>query len=491
MPNEDHLNRNRPLVPSEIKIGESSVDRVGYRLLKERIITEKQLESALQRQKQHGGRLGENLIALGYLTDEQIELAFKRHPPIPQTPEETGLDVSIIAELILKHTLFMGEFTMSDMADQVKLSYAVIEKALELLRRDKYVEVKGGTGYAATTYTFKATETGKNYGTELMELCRYVGPAPVNLGDYQAMVERQTVKSVIIPGEEIRKAFSHLIIKEDVLKKLGPVMSSGKAIFIYGPPGNGKTTIAETLGALLPGNIYVPYALTVGGQIITVYDPVTHVPAAPDSETPQYDRRWVRIKRPFVITGGELVMRMLDLDFDPISKYYEASLQIKANNGILVIDDFGRQHIEPQQLLNRWIVPLDRAIDFMTLHTGMKFSIPFNMLVLFATNIEPSKLVDEAFLRRIQYKIKIDHPTEDDYKAIFKKVCASNEIEFDEEMYRYLINSFYKKLGISFNACHPRDIIDYIVVNARYYHQKPELTKENIDAAWTSYFVES
>jgi hypothetical protein len=209
-------------------------------------------------------------------------------------------------------------------------------------------------------------------------------------------------------------------------------------------------------------------------------------PTAP----PDRDHRWVLVKRPVVITGGELVLRMLDLDFNPISKYYEASLQLKANNGLFIIDDFGRQQIEPHQLLNRWIVPLDRGVDFMTLHTGMKFSIPFNMQVIFATNIEPAKLVDEAFLRRIPYKIKIDQPCEEDFCTIFKKVCASNDIDFNKGAYNYLLEEYYGKTGVSFNACHPRDIIEHIVVNSRYYHRKPELTPASIDEAWSSYFVE-
>jgi predicted ATPase with chaperone activity len=191
-----------------------------------------------------------------------------------------------------------------------------------------------------------------------------------------------------------------------------------------------------------------------------------------------------------IICGGELVLRMLDLDFNPISKFYEASLQIKANNGLFVVDDFGRQQIEPQHLLNRWIVPLDRAIDFMTLHTGMKFTIPFDMLVVFSTNLEPKQLVDEAFLRRIQYKIKIDHPTEEQYKEIFRRVCNANSIEYNSSVADYLINNYYKKLGVNFNACHPRDIIAHIVVNARYYQHHPEMTKESIDAAWITYFVD-
>jgi len=465
------------------------MSQLGEKLVKEGIITSEKLERALERQKTHGGRVGQNLIALGYLAEETLEKFFRRNPPIPMTIADTGLDASHIGDLLMKHILFMGEFMITELSERVKLSPHVVETAMESLRREKFIDVKGGTGYAAVTYTFKITEPGKNRAAELLDLCRYVGPAPVSLEEYRLMVETQTIKSTIISEEGVKKAFSHLVLNESVLKRLGPAISSGKSMFIYGPPGNGKTAIAETISRLLPDTIYIPYALTVGGEIITVFDPVNHIPVRADDED-SVDKRWIQVKRPVVITGGELTLRMLDLDFNPISKYYEASLQMKANNGIFIADDFGRQQVEPQNFLNRWIVPLDRRVDFMTLHTGMKFSIPFDMLIIFSTNIEPKQLVDEAFLRRIPYKIKIDHPTEREYEAIFRMLCKLYDIEFDLETFNYLMNNFYRKDNIKLNACHPRDIIEQIIVSARYYRRPPALTKEAILEAWTNYFVE-
>jgi energy-coupling factor transporter ATP-binding protein EcfA2 len=466
------------------------MEKLGRMFIAEGIITENQVNQALERQKHQGGRLGENLIALGFITEKDVESVFSSKPIPPKTVEETGLDLEFIAELVLKHSLFMGEFKMSELAERIKLPLAVISDSLDLLRRDRYLEVKGGSGYAATTYTFKTTESGKNYGTELLHLCHYVGPAPVTLDDYQAMVRRQTVKSILIPEEDVKQGFSHLIVRKNVLELIGPAISSGKAIFVYGPPGNGKTAIAETVGRLLPDTVYIPYALTVGGQIISIFDPVSHTPVEPEHPTTQFDQRWSLIKRPVVMTGGELAMKRLDLEFNPVSKHYEASLQMKANNGLFIVDDFGRQQIEPRQLLNRWIVPLDKGIDFMTLHTGMKFSIPFDMVVIFATNLDPAKLVDEAFLRRIQYKIRIDQPNEVEFRAIFNLECAGKGIAFVNDSLDYLIDNYYKALRVDFNACHPRDLIDHIVVRARYYHRKPELTKENLDAAWSCYYVQ-
>jgi energy-coupling factor transporter ATP-binding protein EcfA2 len=334
------------------------------------------------------------------------------------------------------------------------------------------------------------TEEGKNRAITLLEISRYVGPAPVPLEAYRHMVEVQSVRNIHVGVPEVRQAFSHLVVSEDMLKRLGPAISSGRAIFVYGPPGNGKTTIAETISKILPDDIYIPYAILVGDDVITMYDPVTHIQvesATPDETT---DPRWVMARRPVVMTGGELTLRMLDLEFNPISKFYEAPLQMKANNGLFIIDDFGRQQIDPHHLLNRWIVPLERRNDFLSLQSGMKFEIPFDQLSVFATNLEPKKLVDEAFLRRIPYKIKIDHPTEHEFKQVFHRVCTSNHLEFRDEVFEFLVENFYHRLGVKFNACHPRDIVDNILDTARYLEAKPAMTRESVTTAWENYFVD-
>lgn len=461
---------------------------LGQRLLDEKLVTEDQLRKALERQRLHGGRLGHNLVALGFIKAEELNLFFKRHPKVPDDVRATGLELSFISDLIMKHILFMGEFTMKDVSDKIKLPISVVDSAIQVLRRERFVEVKGAAEYARVTYNFSITGQGRNRALELLDVCGYIGPAPVTLDDYKKMVEIQTVKNIIVDEETVKNAFSHLIISEDLLIRLGPAISSGKAIFIYGPPGNGKTAIAETMGRVLPETVYMPYAIIVEGQIINVFDPVNHVSVKPEKD--DFDQRWVLVKRPVIMTGGELGLSMLDLEFNPISKFYNAPLQMKANNGLFIVDDFGRQQIEPQSLLNRWIVPLERREDFLTLHTGMKFDIPFDELIVFSTNIEPKKLVDEAFLRRIRYKIKIDHPTEQEYEAIFIRVCESNGIEFRNDVFKYLMNNYYKRLEVRPNACHPRDIIDHIIDIAHYYGISPELTKEGIDAAWKSYFVD-
>jgi hypothetical protein len=464
--------------------------QLGEKLLEDKVVTENQLKAALERQRLHGGRLGDNLLALGYITAEELHIFFSPRPEPVRSVEESGLELSFIADLVLKHVLHMGEFRLTDVVERVKLPSPVIDSAIAVLRREKLVEVRGAAEFTKASYKFFITELGKVRAGELLAICRYAGPAPVPLDRYKQMVELQTIKNIQVDEEVVRRAFSHLIISERLLRRLGPAISSGMPMFVYGPPGNGKTAIAEAIGRILPDHVYLPFALIVGGQIITIFDPVTHFPVNGSDSAPDIDQRWIRVRRPMVITGGELTLKSLDLDFNPIAKFYEAPLQMKANNGLFIVDDFGRQQMNPQSLLNRWIVNLDRRIDFMALHTGMKFEIPFDQLVIFATNLEPKTLVDEAFLRRIRYKIKIDHPSEEEYEQIFRRVCEFNRIEFDPGIFDYLMKRYYKKLGVPFNACHPRDIIDHAIDDSRYYNHPPQLTREVIDTAWENYFVE-
>lgn len=464
---------------------------LGSRLIELKIITEEQLELALKHQRTHGGRLGLNLKVLGFIRDEDLDKVFQRIPQSPRTFQETGLEYVMIEGLILKHLLFLGDFKLQDVSGRVKLPASMVEQVLEILRKDRMVEVKGSSSYTSMAYEYRLTEMGRNKAANLMELCRYVGPAPISLDAYAEMIELQTVKSIVVAEEQVKKALSHLVLSERKIQQLGPAITSGQAMFIYGPPGNGKTSIAEAISNVLSDSIYIPYALSVGDQIINIYDPITHVLADTETEQLPKDQRWLKVNRPVVITGGELTMRMLDLDFNPLSKYYEASLQMKANNGLLIIDDFGRQLVEPRQILNRWIVPLDRRIDFMTLHTGMKFTIPFDMLMIFATNIEPKVLADEAFLRRIRYKIKIDHPSPGEFIGIFKAVCRQNDVIFDQEAFDYLTTQFYQKQGVPFSASHPRDIVDHIINYSRYYNRPPAMTVETVRYACENYFVVS
>lgn len=463
---------------------------IGERLLSEGLITEIDLEKALRRQRQEGGRIGQNLIAIEAISQEDLGRFLKKHPTVPGSIEDTGLPPLFLTDLIIKHISAMGDFMVPDVAEAVKLPISIVNKIIETTKKDRLVEVTGGSSFSSLSYNYRVTDLGKSRGAELMDLCRYVGPAPVTLEAYNKMVAFQTVKHIVVSQEAVKNAFSHLVLSESLLKRLGPAISSGRAMFVYGPSGNGKTAIAETIGNLLPDYVYIPYAVTVGGQIIIMYDPVNHVLVENNGNTEDVDHRWVRIHRPIIMTGGELSLKMLDLDFNTASKYYEASLQMRANNGLFIADDFGRQQVDPQSMLNRWIVPLERRLDFMTLHTGIKFEIPFDMLVIFSTNLQPKDLADEAFLRRIRYKIKIDHPSEEKFEVIFKKECEKHQIAFNKDVFRYLIDNYYLRSRVKLNACHPRDIIDHIIDSAHYFMHPPRMTREGIDAAWQNYFVD-
>ncbi|TLM64492.1 MAG: ATPase [Deltaproteobacteria bacterium] len=468
---------------------------LGEKMVAEQAVSRQQLREALTRQRLHGGRLGENLVALGYLSRDQLGSFFHRTPPAPASLADTGLNLEFVADLALKHSLHIGEFRLADLAARLGLPATLLDEVIELLRREKLVEVRSASQFVKSSFRFIITETGKVRAGELLDLCQYTGPAPVTLDAYREMVECQSIRNIQIDEAAVRQAFSKIVLSEQLIQRLGPAVSSGAPIFIYGPAGNGKTTIAEAIGNALPETVYVPHAILVGGQIVGVFDPVNHTPVeapAPDAAGGEedYDRRWVKVHRPVVITGGELTMRMLDLEFNPIARFYEAPLQMKANNGLFIVDDFGRQQISPQQLLNRWIVNLDRQIDFLSLHTGMKFEIPFDQLVIFATNLEPRTLVDEAFLRRMRYKIKIDHPSEDEFRRIFQQVCTMNGLDFNSRACDDLIERWYRRLGMPFNACHPRDLVGHLLDRAHYSGQPAELTREALDRACENYFVE-
>ncbi|HBG07413.1 MAG: hypothetical protein A2075_00960 [Geobacteraceae bacterium GWC2_58_44] len=383
----------------------------------------------------------------------------------------------------------LGEFKLADIAERVKLPASIVELVLEEQRRENLIEVKGSANYAKTSYVFRLTEAGRKKGQEVLKLCRYAGPAPVSLEDYCDVVQKQTLKGVVGGGEALRSALSELSLDPAIFRRLGPAITSGQAIFIHGPSGNGKTSIAEAIGRALPGQVYVPYAVTVGGEIISVFDPVCHVPVQAPGDAGERDNRWILIQRPVVNAGGELTLRMLDLSFSYASRHYEASLQMKANNGLFILDDFGRQQSDPASFLNRWVVPLERHIDHMTLESGMRFVIPFDVLVVFSTDLAPKDLVQEAFLRRMRYKIRVERPTEAEYLTIFKKACLSGGMEFSPEAYSYLDEQWYGARGIARSACHPRDLIDLIVTYSRYYGKTPQLTVANLSAACTDYFV--
>jgi predicted ATPase with chaperone activity len=416
-------------------------------------------------------------------------------PPEPSTIEETGLSYEALKQLLTK-ALFAGEVRGLALAERLCLSYAMLESLLEHLRVEKLIEVRGAAGSGTAGFRYALTDLGRERAQNYLEANGYIGPAPVPLHQYAAAMQRLKEERGFLTKERIAHGFTHLIVSPETLDQLGPAVNSGKSIFLYGPPGNGKTVVAEGIGRALGGDMYVPWALDIDGQIITIFDPVNHVRL--EDETPQgsviraaaRDRRWVRIRRPVVTVGGELTLEMLDLSFNPIAKFYEAPLQLKANGGVFVVDDFGRQRIRPRDLLNRWIVPLESRVDFLTLHTGKKFEMPFDVLIVFATNLNPESLADEAFLRRIPYKIYAKNPTTEEFTKIFALNCTRQNVSFDPVVIEYLQRRYYEPRGLDMRACHPRDLVAQVVDMCRYQNKPPQITRELLDHACKNYFLE-
>jgi len=423
-------------------------------------------------------------------------------PPEPSTVEETGLGLGFLSDLTLKILYFQGYVSGADIADKMKLPFiGVVEHILEFLKREMLIEIKGASGrLGQSSYYYTITGKGIDRAREILERGQYVGPAPVTLGDYSEGIRAQPMLTSEIHESDIRQAVSHLVLNDTMLERLGPAVNSGRSVFLYGAAGNGKTVIAESIGRVVLGaEMYIPYAVEIGGMVIKVFDPVNHKlapetdpvdPANSRAMRRRPDRRWVKIKRPVISTGGELTLETLDLVWDDAAKYYEAPFQMKANGGMFLIDDFGRQQVRPRDLLNRWVVPLEKRYDYLTLHTGQMIEVPFQVLIVFSTNLEPRDLVDEAFLRRIRHKIDIVDPTFDEFREIFRRECKLRNIPFDENGLGFLLNEYYIKPNKPIRACHPRDLLDEIVDISRYKGTPPMLSQELIRMACRAYFVD-
>jgi hypothetical protein len=416
-------------------------------------------------------------------------------PPPPATIAETGLHPDTLSQLMLK-TLVAGEASGIALSEAMRLPYSVLDTLIQHARVEKLIEVRGTSGTGTAGYRYILTDLGRDRAMQFLEISRYVGPAPVPLAQYSAYVRACVSARPYVDRDCLATGFTDLVVNKAMFDQLGPAVNSGKSLFLYGAPGNGKTVVAEGIGRALGTEMFVPSAIDVDGQTITVFDPVNHVPlgsvAAATSviAVAVHDRRWEKIKRPVVVVGGELTLEMLDLTFNPIARFYEAPIQMKANGGVFVVDDFGRQRIAPRDLLNRWIVPLESRVDFLTLHTGRKFEIPFNVLIVFATNLKPESLADEAFMRRIPYKILAKNPTVDEYCRIFELNCRKRQLSFDPVMVEYLNRKYYQPRKLQMRACHPRDLVEQVVNICRYQNREPMITRELLDAACGSYFLE-
>jgi len=414
----------------------------------------------------------------------------------PQSLQDLGLPSLFLGQLTLKHCFYMDVFTMGDLAERLKVSVSIISEVLDYLKKAKWVEVRGPDPMNPVVTALSLanrhslTDGGRRQAAQLLEYDAYTGPAPVVLKDYWRQVTHQSIGKVGVTPDHIQRALKGLVLSAEMLEQLGVAAVSGKPLFLYGPAGNGKTVIAQRLGRIWEDDILVPYAIFVDGQVIQVFDEITHAHSEEAvSGGERVDRRWVRCRRPVVTVGGELTLDMLDLAYKPTLKYFEAPLQLKANNGVFIVDDFGRQHIPPQELLNRWIIPLENRQDFLRLRTGQKFAIPFDQFIVFATNLEPRSLVDDAFLRRLRSKVKVDYVTRTQFVEIFRLFCDQDHLEFDPEAVEYLLGRYYDDGQRPLTACHPRDLLEQILDYCRFHQQAPRLTPENLDRACHSYFV--
>ena len=427
---------------------------------------------------------GSSLLAT-ILSDE----TFRPNEPVHLS--DTGLPASLIESLIIKRLAVVGVTSGRQLANDVKLPFTTLEATFRTLRERQIIVHKGSA--PLSDYLYSLTENGRDTARIAAANCAYVGPAPVPLMDYILSVEAQTIRSESPKRDQLRRAFQDISINELLFENLGPAINSGAGLFLYGEPGNGKSTLARCLTRCFGQEIWVPHAIFEDGQIIKLYDAAYHIASTDDDgelvSDMSTDRRWVRISRPTVVVGGELTMDSLEIRHDSNSNVSEASLQMKSNCGCLLIDDFGRQRIEPQQLLNRWIVPLENRVDYQTLSTGKKIQVPFEQLIIFSTNLEPADLVDEAFLRRNPYKIEVTDPDGKEFHALFQMYCKRMKCEYKADMVDYLINTHFVPHGRRMRRCHPRDLLKQIRNFCTYNDLKLELRKEYIDLVVTSYFT--
>jgi DNA-binding PadR family transcriptional regulator len=414
-------------------------------------------------------------------------------PPEPTCTQDLGLDDGMLEALVLRFLALRNNASASDMVSFLRIPYfGVLANVLRSLRDTHWIEVLRGE-MLELQWVYAITDAGRTRAQQLFEQCAYVGPAPVSLKTYTQSVRAQDVRGVLVTEAKLRAALSGLILDDSIVHQLGPAVNSGRSLFLYGPPGNGKTMVCERIVQSLGGAVYVPYAIEAFGQIIRIFDEHNHVLATEEEDSRvglKQDRRFILVRRPMLITGGDLTLESLDLKWNPEHRFYEAPLQLKCNGGALMIDDFGRQQMDPKSLLNRWIVPLEKRIDYLTLHTGTKFEVPFDQLVVFSTNLNPHDLVDDAFLRRIRYKIPIQPPTEENFVLMWQAMARKLGFPDDPRWPKAFMERHLKPTKRPMQGCQPRDILEYIADACRYRQLDLDLTDELIDDAATAYFVD-
>lgn len=416
------------------------------------------------------------------LTRAEIE---SMGPPLPEEIADTGISEQFLCDLALKHVAMLPEPTTTAVAERINLPRTLTEDLLQKLYREKLIEVKMQSAIGSTRYAM--LDHGWDRLARLLSISGYVGPAPVSLRDYTHMMKLQSIPSNTASLETVKQAFHDLILPDSLLQTLGCVINSRRSLFLTGLPGTGKTAVAERINNALDGGIWIPYAVEIDGQIIRIFDSHCHEPLSADETPIDFDRRWILIHRPLVVVGGELTLENADLTWSEAAKFYEAPFQMKSNGGTLVIDDFGRQRVAPQDLLNRWIVPLERRVDYLALHTGKKIEVPFEQLVVFSTNLDENDLADQAFLRRMGYRARVEPPTPAAYTSIFKYQASKRGIAIDQPVLDHILAK-YRTERRQMKGCEPRDILDRATDICKFENQGLKLTPHIVDIAWRNYF---
>jgi hypothetical protein len=416
------------------------------------------------------------------LTRAEIE---SMGPPLPEEIADTGISEQFLCDLALKHVAMLPEPTTTAVAERINLPRTLTEDLLQSLYREKLIEVKMQSAIGSTRYAM--LDHGWDRLARLLSISGYVGPAPVSLRDYSHMMKLQSIPSNTASIDTVKQAFHDLILPDSLLQTLGCVINSRRSLFLTGLPGPGKTAVAERINNALDGGIWIPYAVEIDGQIIRVFDSHCHEPLSADETPIDFDRRWVLIHRPLVVVGGELTLENADLTWSEAAKFYEAPFQMKSNGGTLVIDDFGRQRVAPQDLLNRWIVPLERRVDYLALHTGKKIEVPFEQLVVFSTNLDEKDLADQAFLRRMGYRARVEPPTPAAYTSIFKYQASKRGIAVEQSVLDHILAK-YRTERRQMKGCEPRDILDRATDICKFENVGMKLTPHIVDIAWRNYF---
>jgi len=462
--------------------------RLGDILMMRGLVRGPELELAFERQREHGGRLADNLIALGLMTTEQLFAVMEETPVMPRSIAETGLSRGMLLGLLLKFMRVQACETLVDLSAAIHLSHAVIQEIIDDAVAQKLVHVLGSVSTGIVRYIrYALSDHGRDAAGEAMEQSQYLGPAPVSLASYQAQIARQAITNEILDVAALRQACAGLVLSDHTIMRMVPALSAGRTVLLYGPPGNGKTSVGTRVAGLFADPVFIPYAVEVGGQIIKLYDPRLHKPFLDEEPDPSlnanagvqieaFDARWMACKRPVAMAGGEMTLDMLDLRWDPVTKCYDAPLHMKALNGVFLIDDFGRQKVNPTDFLNRWIIPLENRVDYLKLNTGITFTIPFDELVIFSTNLEPRDLMDPAFLRRIPYKIQMLGPTLDEYREIFIRAAQSRGLVVTQAAFNYVVEQLTKDGKFQLAAFQPSFLCDQVAQICRCFKIKPEMT---------------